>query len=472
MIGSPNSVKCGVQVGLLLFFFFSCLSAGQAELQERVFETALANGLKVILLENHKAPLVTFHVWYRVGSRNEDWGKTGLSHMLEHMMFKGTKKYGPEEYSRIIQENGGETNAFTTRDYTGYFATLRSDRVQVVMDLEADRMQNLNLREEDFATERLVVMEERRMRTEDDPQAFLLEQLEAAAYQLQPYHWPIIGWMEDIQRFTLEDLKAYYRTYYNPASAFLVVVGDFKKEELLPRIEKTFGTIPRGEVPNPKRPADPQQSGERRISVKKEAQLPFVVMGYHVPNLGPPEPYVLDVISALLSGGKSSRFYRRLIHEKQLVLEADAENSILSRDPSLFYIYATPLPGKEAAEVEKALEEEIERLQKEPVEKRELEKVKNQLASSFIYSQDSLYFQAMLLARYEIAQSWKALDQYLPAIQRVTPEDIQRVARRYLNPDNRTVGTLVPLPPKEGQAPPAGPAGREGAVRYVREVSR
>ncbi|MGE5254518.1 MAG: M16 family metallopeptidase, partial [Planctomycetaceae bacterium] len=165
-------------------------STSRAGLGDRVFETTLSNGLKVILLENHKAPLVSFHVWYRVGSRNEEWGKTGLSHMLEHMMFKGTKKYGPEEYSRIIQENGGETNAFTTRDYTGYFATLRSDRIQVVMNLEADRMQNLNLREEDFATERMVVMEERRQRTEDDPQSYLMEQLEATAFEVQPYHWP------------------------------------------------------------------------------------------------------------------------------------------------------------------------------------------------------------------------------------------------------------------------------------------
>ncbi len=465
MVESPNLVRFWVRVGLLLFAFFSWVSTGQTELKDRVFETTLPNGLRVILLENHKAPLITFHVWYRVGSRNEEWGKTGLSHMLEHMMFKGTKKYGPEEYSRIIQENGGETNAFTTRDYTGYFATLRSDRVQVVMDLEADRMQNLNLREEDFATERMVVMEERRMRTDDDPQAYLLEQLEATAYQLQPYHWPIIGWMDDIQRFTLEDLKAYYRTYYNPANAFLVVVGDFKKEELLPRVEKTFGSILRREVPNPNRPADPPQSGERRISVKKEAQLPFVVMGYHVPNLGQPDAYVLEVINGLLSGGKSSRFYQKLVQEKQLVLDADAENSLLSRDPSLFYVYATPLPGKQVAEVEKALAEEIERLQKEPVGTRELEKVKNQVESSFIYSQDSLYFQAMLLARYEISQSWKALDQYLPAIQRTTPEDIQRVVRQYLNPDNRTVGTLIPLPSKEGQAPPVGPTGREQVVR-------
>jgi zinc protease len=448
-----------------ILFFLLLPSTSQAGLGDRVFETTLSNGLKVILLENHKAPLITFHVWYRVGSRNEEWGKTGLSHMLEHMMFKGTKKYGPEDYSRIIQENGGQTNAFTSRDFTGYFATLRSDRVQVVMDLEADRMQNLNLRQEDFSTERLVVMEERRMRTEDDPQSFLMEQLEATAFQVQPYHWPIIGWMEDIMRFTLEDLKEHYQTYYNPANSFLVVVGDFHRGEMLSRIEKTFGGIPRGIAAKQEKPKDPPQTGERRISVKKEAQLPFLVMGYRIPNLRHPDSYVLEVVNAILSGGKSSRFYRKLILEKQLALEADSGNSHLSKDPALFYIYAVPLPGKKVEEVEKALEEEIERLQKEPVGQRELEKAKNQLESYFIYSQDSLYFQAILLARYEIAQKWQGVDQYLPLIQRVTPEDIQRVARQYLIPDNRTVGTLIPLPPKPGQEPPAGSSGRDQMIR-------
>jgi zinc protease len=448
-----------------LFFFFLLTSTSQAGLGDWVFETTLSNGLKVILLENHKAPLVSFHVWYRVGSRNEEWGKTGLSHMLEHMMFKGTKKYGPEEYSRIIQENGGETNAFTARDYTGYFATLRSDRIQVVMDLEADRMQNLNLREEDFATERMVVMEERRQRTEDDPQSYLMEQLEATAFEMQPYHWPIIGWMEDIRRIGLEDLKKHYQTYYQPANAFLVAVGDFKKEELLAVIVRTFGGVPRGISPEQEKSKDPPQDGERRVFAKKEAQLPFLVMGYRIPNLRHPDAYVLEVINAILSGGKSSRLHRKLVLEKQLALEADSENSLLSRDPALFYIYATPLPGKEVGAVEKALEEEIERLQKEPVEKRELEKVKNQLESSLIYSQDSLFFQAMILARYEIAQSWKVIDQYLPLIRRVTPEDIQRVARQYLIPDNRTVGILIPLPPKPGQEPPAGSSGRDRILR-------
>ena len=212
-------------------------------MKEEVFETVLPNGLKVILLENHRAPLITFQIWYRVGSRNEEWGKTGLSHMLEHMMFKGTRKVGPEEFSRIIQENGGNDNAFTSQDFTAYFENLSADRVQVPLDLESDRMQNLVLREEDFRTERMVVMEERRLRTDDNPQAFLLEQIEATAFQIQPYHWPTIGWMGDIARFTLEDLRAYYRTYYNPVNTILLIVGDFRKEDLLPRIEKAFGPI-------------------------------------------------------------------------------------------------------------------------------------------------------------------------------------------------------------------------------------
>ena len=434
-------------------------------MKENVFETVLPNGLKVILLENHKAPLVTFQVWYRVGSRNEAWGKTGLSHMLEHMMFKGTEKVGPEEFSRIIQENGGNDNAFTSYDYTAYFENLNADRVQVAIELEADRMQNLLLREQDFRTERMVVMEERRLRTDDNPQSVLIEQVMATAFELQPYHWPVIGWMEDIARFTLGDLKAYYKTYYNAINAILVVVGDFRKEELLSKIETAFGSIPKGIAPNQERDLDPPQIGERRIFVKKEAQLPSLVMGYHVPNLRDQDSYVLEVIATLLSGGKSSRLYQSLVREKRLVLSVDADHSLTSRDPSLFTLSAELLPGKEVVDVEKAFDQGVEQLQKEPVGKEELEKAKNQLEASFIFAQDSLFSQAMLLARHEIAISWKTIDDYLPSIQKVSPEDIQRVAKKYLTPDNRTVGILIPLPPKEGNPAPPGGSGGERIVR-------
>jgi zinc protease len=449
----------------LLLSFILSVSISEAGLKENVFETVLPNGLKVILLENHKAPLVTFQVWYHVGSRNESWGKTGLSHMLEHMMFKGTEKVGPEEFSRIVQENGGNDNAFTSRDYTAYFENMSTDRVQIPIDLESDRMHNLLLREQDFRTERMVVMEERRLRTEDNPQANLQEHMEATAFLTSPYHWPTIGWKEDIERFTLDDLKAYYKTYYNPVNAILVVVGDFKREELLPRIEKAFGSITKGIPPNQEKDIDPKQTGERRVFVKKEAQLPYLVMGYHVPNLREPDSYALEVIAALLSAGKSSRLYQSLVREKRLVLSVDADHSLLSRDPSLFYLSAELLPGKEVTEVEKALDQEVERLKVELVGVHELEKAKNQLEASFIFSQDSLFSQAMLLAQHEIALTWRAVDDYLPSIRKVSPEDVQRVVKKYLIQENRTVGILIPLPPKEGTPAPEGSPTKERMIR-------
>jgi zinc protease len=465
-----SAMACSTNTGgrMALLLLLACLvsmAEAEAGLSDQVVETTLPNGLKVILLEQHKAPLATFQVWYRVGSRNEAWGKTGLSHMLEHMMFKGTHKVGTEAFSRIIQEHGGQDNAFTSRDFTAYFEELSADQLQVAIELEADRMQNLLLRDEDFQTERLVVMEERRLRTDDNPQASLLEQLEATAYQTSPYHWPTIGWQEDIARLTLDDVKAYYHTYYRPANAFLVVVGDFKTGELLPRIEQAFGAYPKAAAPDQEKGVDPPQRGERRLVVKRPAQLPFLLMGYHVPNLREPDSYVLEVIAALLSQGKSSRLYQSLVRDKRLGLNADAEHSLLSRDSGLFLLSATPLPGKDVAAVEEALDGEIARLQSEPVAERELEKAKNQLEAAFVMAQDTLFGQAMLLAQHEIARSWRAVDDYLPAIRRVSAEDVQRVASRYLIPDNRTVGTLMPLPAPEGQTPPSGASLRQPLVR-------
>ena len=447
----------------LIFLFIFPLRLSGAGLTEQVFETVLPNGLKVILLENHKAPLVTFQVWYRVGSRNEEWGKTGLSHMLEHMMFKGTKKVGPEEFSLIIQENGGDDNAFTTNDYTAYVEDLSSGRVQVSIDLESDRMQNLVLKEEDFKTEHMVVMEERRLRLDDDPQAYLEEQIEAAAFQISPYHWPVIGWMEDIKRFTLEDLKTYHKIYCKPVNAFIVVVGDFKKNELLSSISEAFGQIPKGHLPEQKKYRDPPQKGERRMYVKKEAHLPFLEIGYHIPNLtDSPDSYVLEVIACILSGGTSSRLYKKLVYDKQLALSVDAENALLSHDPDLFTISVEALPGKDTAEIEKTVYEEIECLKKERADEHELKKAKNLLEASFVYGQDSLSDQATLLAEHEIESTWRSVDDYIPSIRKVTPEDIMRVAKTYFLQDNRTVGILVPLSPKKEQTMPAGvlPEGR------------
>lgn len=455
--------RCFLLGTVILFLcLVSPVFAGPAD---RVSESVLPNGLKVILLENHKVPLVTFQVWYRVGSRNENWGKTGLSHLLEHMMFKGTKKVSGERFVRIIEENGGNNNAFTSHDFTAYYENLSADRVGVAIDLEADRMRHLVLREKDFRTERMVVMEERRLRTEDNPQAYLFEQVYAVAFAVSPYHWPVIGWMEDLQRLTLDDLKAHYRTYYSPANAFLVVVGDFKKEEVLRMIRKAFGSYPKGARPPQERNAEPPQSGERRVCVEKEAKLPFVVKGYHVPNLSDPDSYVLEVIEALLSRGKSSRLYQNLVRERRLVLEVDADHPLLSHDPGLFYLSAVPMPGKDVAEVEKALDGELQRLQREQVGDDELEKAKNQLEAAFVYGQDSLFSQAMMLARFEMAGGWRRLDDYLPAIRKVTAADVRRVAGKYFTRQNSTVGILIPLPPTEGRPAPQGAPGPDQMIR-------
>jgi zinc protease len=453
----------GILVCLLVHWVI--VTASLAEIADQVQEHVLPNGLKVILLENHKVPEITFQVWYRVGSRNEAWGKTGLSHMLEHMMFKGTKKVSGEEFSRAIEEIGGNDNAFTSTDFTAYFENVSSARIQAPIDLEADRMQNLILKEEDFRTERMVVLEERRMRTEDSPQSYLAEQVEATAFQTSPYHWPTIGWQEDIEGFTLEDLKAHYALYYNPVNACLVVVGDFRMEEMVSRIEKAFGGIPKGRPPDQKKGLDPPQTGERKVTVSREAELPFILMGYPVPNLRSPDGYVLEVIAALLAGGKSSRLYRNLIQEKPLALGVDADNPLLSRDPNLFTLSAQPLPGKETEEVLKALDDEVARLQKELVGDTELKKAKNQMEAAFVYGQDSLFSQGLLLAKHEIAAGWKTIADYLPAIRKVTPEDIRRVAGQYLRPQNRTVGILIPLPPKEAGPGRSAPADTGRIIR-------
>jgi zinc protease len=427
-----------------------CHAASPAGVKAEEF--ILDNGLKVILLENHKAPVVTFQVWHRVGSRNETWRKTGLSHLLEHMMFKGTPAVSGRDFSRIVQENGGNYNAFTSTDYTAYFETMSADRIGVAITLEADRMRNLVLREEDFHTERMVVMEERRQRTDDSPKAYMVEQLHAAAFVEQPYHWPIIGWMDDIKRLKLEDLRAYYERYYSPANSFVVVVGDFKKEEMLAKIKQAFGPFPAGAGVPRTQFVDPPQAGERRIFVKKEARLPAVVHAYKVPNIRDPDSFVLEVIEGVLSNGKSSRLYRKLVREEKIALAVDAGNPLLSVDPDLFMVSAECLPGRTTDEAEKAIDAEIARLKSEPLGERELAKAKNQIEAGFVFSQDSLFSQAMLLARYETALDWRLLDKYIPGIRKVTAGDIMRVAKKYFTPENRTTAVLVPLPIPESRA--------------------
>jgi len=422
--------------------------------QERVREKVLPNGLKILLLEEHKSPVAVVQVWYRVGSRNEELGKTGLSHLLEHLMFKGTEKSGPEEYSKIIQRNGGNENAFTNNDNTTYFAQIASDRIGVVLGLEADRMQNLKFDDAQFAPEHQVVIEERRLRTEDNPVSELFEVISAAAYVGHPYGWPIIGWMSDLRQATREDAMAYYRLHYTPSNAFVVVVGDFDSDQLLAQIEAEFGSLTNTATPPPVRAVEPVQQGERRTVLRRPAQLPFVALAYHVPNVTSADAPALEVLAAVLGNGKSSRLYKDLVYQRRLALDVGASFDLTSVDPGLFYLYAQPLPGKTVASLEKELVDAIELLKTKDVGERELRKAKNGLASSAVLAQDSLFYQAMMLGQYEMTGDWKRIDDYLPTVEAVTADDIRRVAKTYLTRDNRTVGVLDPLPLEQGKRPP------------------
>ncbi|MBI5633993.1 MAG: insulinase family protein [Nitrospirae bacterium] len=408
-------------------------------------EYMLDNGLKVLIVEDHKAPTATFQVWYRIGSRDEKSGKTGLSHLLEHMMFKGTKKHGPKTFSQTVKRAGGTDNAFTSKDYTGYFELLASDRISLPIELEADRMQNLILTKESVLSERDVVMEERRMRYEDDPQNFVMEEVFAAAFKNHSYRWPVIGWMSDLKTLNPDDLINHYRTYYAPNNAVIIVVGDVNQKEILNRIKAAFGSIPAGPSLPPTAIEEDEQKGERRVYIKKEAELPYVLSVYKVPNITHEDGFGLDVLGSILSDGKSSRLYRSLVYEKQIAISAWAGYEGFSRDPFLFFSGATAGQGKKIEDVEKALLDEIEKIKNELPSAQELQKAKNQVEASFIMQQDSIYMQARTIGSFEMTVGWKFIDRYLEGIRKVTPEDVSRVAKKYLIDEKKTTGILIPL---------------------------
>lgn len=411
-------------------------------------ELVLDNGLKVLLLESHKSPAVTFQVWYRVGSINEIDGKSGLSHFLEHMMFKGTEKVGPEEYSRIIARNGGRSNAYTTSDMTVYFATMSRDKIGIAIELEADRMANARVDGAFFEPEKKVIMEERRLRTEDNPVAALAEVTGAVAYTVHPYRRPVIGWMQDIEELKREDLREHYRTYYVPNNAFLVVVGDFSTPEILAKIKAAFGEIPRGPELPKVMVKEPPQRGERRVILKKEAELPVLLIYYHVPNVESPDNFALDLLTGILAGGRSSRLYQDLVYHKRLAQSVSADYWGLSVDPTVLSVSARVMPDKESSEVEREIDTLLNRIRYEPVSDRELEKARNQVEAGFVFGQDSVFGQARRIGSYEIATRWQDLDVYLSGIRKVTADDILRVAKKYLDPDRRTVGVLIPTKEK------------------------
>jgi len=416
-----------------------------ANLFDQVVEHKLANGLKVLLLKESRAPIITVQLWYRVGSRNECLGKTGISHLTEHMMFKGTAKYGPKYFSREVQRVGGSDNAFTGRDYTAYFETGPKDQLKRWLEMEADRMKGINVDEKNFETEKKVVMEERRLRTEDDPGSFMQEAAMAATFEAHPYQWPVIGWLHDINSISLSDFNRYYHRYYQPNNCTLVVVGDIEPQEALKEIEATFGDLPAGPEPPGVTAKDPQQYGERRVQVHREAQFPSILMSYHTPNWRESDAYALELLNRIMSQGRSSRLYNSLVYKQKLALEVGADFNLDTTDPFLFIVYGQPMPGKTVAQVEAALDAEIKKLQTELVGDTELQKAKNQTTASFYLGLDSIFYRGMLLGRTETVASWTLLKEFIPKILAVTAADVRRVAQKYLVPMNRTVGLLVPV---------------------------
>ena len=438
------------------------------------YDTTLANGMRVIVKEDHRSPVVVSQIWYKVGSQDEPQGLTGISHVLEHMMFKGTQRLKPNEFSKIIAEHGGRENAFTSYDYTAYYQQLEKSRLPIAFELEADRMQNLTLDPAEVRKEVQVVMEERRLRTEDQPEALVYEQLMAQAFQVHPYQHPVIGWMADLGRITTEDLTEWYRRWYAPNNATLVVVGDVKPREVVALVKKYFGDIPRREIERTPAPTEPPQSQERRTRVAAPAQVPYFLMGYHVPVHAPKskasgqaadwEPYALSVLVGILDGGDSARFERELVRRQKIAAGLVTDYTAAARDPMLLLFGGTPAGGRKVQELEQAVRAQVERLRSEPVSTAELQRVKAQVVAQDVFARDSVFFQAMQLGRLAMADlDLELIDKRVKRIDAVTAEQVMTVAKKYLTDNNLTVAILDPLPVDKTKKPKA--AGGHGHGR-------
>ncbi|MDP2879327.1 MAG: pitrilysin family protein [Sulfuricella sp.] len=416
-----------------------------------VHEYKLANGLKVIVKEDHRAPVVVSQVWYRAGSMDEFNGTTGVAHVLEHMMFKGTRAVPAGEFSKQIAVAGGRENAFTSRDNTAYFQQLQKSKLELSFKLEADRMRNLVITPKEFAKEIKVVMEERRLRTEDKPQSLVYETLMAAAYQSHPYHHPIIGWMGDLENMTADDARDWYRRWYAPNNAALVVVGDIKPQEVLKLAERYFGKIRPVALPQRKPQAEPDQRGIKRVAVKAPAKLPYLAMSYHAPALRDPgndwEPYALEVLAGVLDGHASARLNQALVREQQIAVSAGAGYDLISRGPSMFILDGAPAEGRSVVELEAAIREQIDKIKRDGVTGEELQRVKAQVIAAQVYQRDSMFYQAMLIGEVETAGlPLNTLETRLEKLKAVTAGQVQEVARKYLVDDRLTVAVLDPQP--------------------------
>ena len=426
---------------------------------EAVKSYLLSNGMKVLVIENHRAPVVVSQVWYKIGASYEHDGITGVSHVLEHMMFKGTEKHPAGEFSEIIAANGGEENAFTGQDYTAYFQKIANDRLELCLELEADRMRNLSFDEKEFLKEIEVVKEERRLRTDDKPTSLTYERFNAVAFTNSPYRRPIIGWMEDLDTMTIEDARQWYKTWYAPNNATLVVAGDVQADEVYRLAKQYFGQLPASVIPQLKSRHEAKQFGTQRVTVELPAKIPYLIMGYKAPVLTASvvdqeaewEMYALEVLAGILDGGSSARLSKNLVRGQEIANSASASYGMSARHETLFVLSAVPNDKVEIEVLEFALREQINIIKTQLPDDRELDRVKAQVVASQVYKQDSIFYQAMEVGMLDtIGLPWQLKDRYVEKILAVTAEQVQQVANKYLTDERLTVAALDPLPIENG----------------------
>jgi len=434
--------------------FAALLVAGSA--LANPYEKQLANGMRVIVKEDKRAPTAVHMVWYRAGAMDEKDGYSGVAHVLEHMMFKGTQKVKGGEFNRIVAEAGGRDNAFTSLDYTAYFQIVPNKALPRMMELEADRMANLRLTAEDFASELKVVMEERRLRTDDNPQAQVWEALSATAFRAHPYRRPIIGWMDDLENMKWQDAQDWYKNWYAPNNAYLLVVGDVDHRQVFREAERTYGRVKARALPVRKPQNEPEQKGIKRVVVKAPAKLPYLAMAWKVPRLRDVEQdrevYALEVLAGVLDGNDAARFNRRLVREQKVAQSAGAGYDGTVRGESLFILDGQPAEGRTVAELEAALRAELKRVADEGVTEAELARIKTQVVANEVYKRDSMMAQAMEIGRFEASGfHWRDYDKLLDKLRSVTAAEVQAVAKKYFGDDTLTVAVLDPQPVDETQ---------------------
>ncbi len=409
-----------------------------------VSEFTLPNGLKILFQQSNKLPLISMYTLYRVGSRNERSGITGISHLFEHMMFNGSKKFGPKEFDRRLESGGGHSNAYTSHDMTVYYEDFAPSLLETVLDMESDRMANLDLNAGMLKSEREVVKEERRVRTDNSIFGRLDEELYAASYQAHPYRWPVIGWMSDIENIKLEDCQNYFHDYYAPNNAVIVIAGDFDTEKTKMLFKKYYSKIPSRKTPDDPQTMEPEQKGEKRIKYKKKSELHNFVLGYHIPGIESDDLIVLDVIQTIFSGGESSIMQKKMIRESDLALYASVD-FVWQLDPGLMNVLVQMKPGRTYMEGEQFIDNEFARLCKEEISNEELNRAVSILESDFIYGLQTNSGRAHRLGLSEIMLGgYKKM--FNPSIKysEVTVADVQNVIQKYFKKDNKTIVWLEP----------------------------